>query len=198
MTDLDAPPRMSDRADPCHRDGQTEPNVGRLMLLSAAAGVLALILSASSRFLIVLMLRVLYPVQHHPAAPLVKGLPIRKVTMTAPASRLQQRAFEDPLSPLLLAPIIETLLFLAVYKLLERFGARCFHLVPFMAVLALLSWVLHGATRLDVGPALGFAVLAFVYFRTARAHGLAWAYLATVLAHMTWNSIPYAVYLMRN
>ena len=99
MKDLYGPPVPSDSAAISRPEGLTERNIDRLLLFSAAAGVLAFTLSASSRVFILLILRVLQPVQQGPAAPLVKTGPLRQETMTAPASRLQERALEDPFSP---------------------------------------------------------------------------------------------------
>jgi hypothetical protein len=108
------------------------------------------------------------------------------------------RGLENLMMPMVVGPIVETFLFLMAYKLLEKVGGRTFAALPFMIMLGVLGWALHGAGRFDVGPALGFAVVAFVFFRTAKRHGLLWAFIAAALAHIVWNSIALGIFLIRN
>ena len=194
----DVRPGAGEKPSASDADEPTEPDPTRLVLSSLAAGVLAFVASAGWRILVFAVLLAYARDQHRSAGPAVGSGRVRSTSVFPAQSNVTERALENPLSPLLLAPVIETLLFLVVYNVLERVGGRLFALAPFMVVLALLSWLLHGAGLFDVGQALGFAVLAFLYFRTARAHGLPWAYFATTLAHMGWNSIPFAIYFIRN
>lgn len=198
MGDLPVTPGASEETSVSPRNEPTDPDPTRLFLSSVIAGVLAFVATAGTRFVIIMVLLAYAREQHRTTGPASESGPLLKTTSLPAKSSVAERALENPLSPLLLAPIIETLPFLLVYYVLQGLGGRLFALGPFMVALAVLGWVLHGAGLFDIGQALAFAVLAFVYFRTARAHGLPWAYFATVLAHMVWNSIPFAIDFIRN
>lgn len=85
-----------------------------------------------------------------------------------------------------IAPILETLVFYAVFVVVNYWKSR-FQKPLYVLTMAFLGWILHGASYLTVNRMAAFALLALLYVRWSK-EGLWFAFIVTAWAHIVFNS----------
>lgn len=97
----------------------------------------------------------------------------------------------DRATVLLFSPVVETLLFLVSFKLLQvmRIARRPKTAILTMAmIMGIVGWLLHDAVSDVVAQSFGFAVLGALFAAFWFKSGGVTAFCGTALAHLIWNA----------
>lgn len=98
---------------------------------------------------------------------------------------------DKPYVTILVAPILETFLFLIVFNVLKamKLTRERRLAVPALAfTMGIIGWLIHGADRFTVAQASGYAVLGGLFAFLSLRSGRRRAFVGTALAHMIWNA----------
>ncbi|WP_296720713.1 hypothetical protein [Erythrobacter sp.] len=88
-----------------------------------------------------------------------------------------------------IGPILETLIFLAVWHVSKHFLKNAsYQAVFFASMVSLLSWGLHGADWMALSRAVGFFYLSILFIVCANKEGLKSSFWTTSSAHIFWNA----------
>jgi hypothetical protein len=100
------------------------------------------------------------------------------------------------LVPAVIGPIVETVVFYLVFKVVHTNGRSTAKYAVYILIMALLGWLLHGASWQSVNRLVGFAIFAALYARWAKEGSLP-AFAVTAWAHIVANSSIFAVVYFR-
>ena len=92
----------------------------------------------------------------------------------------------SPVMAVIIGPILETLVFYAVFIALRPWRNRLSKSV-YVSIMAFLGWFLHGASYLSINRMVAFTFLALLYVRWSK-EGLWFAFIVTAWAHIVFNS----------
>lgn len=100
----------------------------------------------------------------------------------------------------LLAPLLETAVFFVVAWLLRLIPAK-WSWAPaapaYIVVMAGIGYLAHGGGVSGVGRAIGFALLAWLFWRTQARMGARAAFVTALAAHVIWNILAVATVYAR-